>query len=100
MEKERIKLRPVGERIVLKPIKIEEKTKLGIYLPKSENNKKEGIVEAVGSFEGKNISLKKGDHVIYGGYSNEEFEIDKEKFLIIDYKDIIAVLEEEKWANR
>ncbi len=87
-------LKPIGERVILKPIKAEEKTKSGIYLPKSED-KKQGIVEAVGTFKyGKPMPLNKGDKILYGGYSSEEFEINGEKFLIIDYKDVLAKLEE------
>ena len=89
-----MKLTPIGERIILKPKKAEEKTKSGIYLPKSED-KKQGVVEAVGSFkDGKSIPLQKGDHIMYAGYSNEDIEIDGEKFIIIEFKDVVAKLEE------
>ncbi len=88
-----MKIKPIGERVVLKPVKGEEKTKSGIYLPKSDD-KKQGVVEEVGSFnDGRALPLKTGDRVIYGGYSHEEFEIDGEKFLIVDFKDIAARLE-------
>lgn len=90
-----MKLIPIGERIVLKPVKVEEKTKSGIYLPKDTEEKKQGIVESVGTFkDGKPLSLKKGDRVIYSGYSSEEIELDGEKYLIIEFKDIAAKLEE------
>ncbi|MFH1290702.1 MAG: co-chaperone GroES [Nanoarchaeota archaeon] len=90
-----MRLIPLGERVVLKPVEAEEKTKSGIYLPKSAEEKKEGIVIEVGTLkDGSLIPLKKGDKVIYGGYSNEEFESNGEKLLIIDFKDILARLEE------
>ena len=89
-----MKIIPIGERIVLKPLKAEEKTKSGIYLPKGTEERKQGIIEAVGiSKEGRQLPLNKGDKVIYGGYSSEEVEINNEKFLIIEFKDIIAKLE-------
>lgn len=89
-----MKIMPLGERVVLKPLKPEEKTKSGIYLPKSAEEKKQGIVEEVGFFkEGRQIPLRKGDKVLYGGYSSEEIEIDNEKYLIVEFKDIIAKLE-------
>ncbi len=89
-----MKLIPIGERIVLKPIKAEEKTKSGIYLPKGTEEKKQGIVESMGiSKEGKSLPLNKGDKIIYGGYSSEEIEIDNEKYLIIEFKDVIAKIE-------
>lgn len=88
------KIKPIGERILLKRIEKEEKTKSGIYLPKGSDERKEGIIEDVGILKnGQNIPLNKGDKVIYGGYSNEEIEVEGEKFIIIDYKDVIARLE-------
>ena len=43
--------------------------------------------------DGKDIPLKKGDRVLYGGYSSDEFEIDNEKFIIVEYKDILGKFE-------
>ena len=89
-----MKIKPIGERVVLKPIMAEERTRSGIYLPKQED-KKEGIIESVGAFkDGKELPLKNGDHVMYSGYSNEEFEINGEKFIIIEFKDVVAKLEQ------
>lgn len=83
--------------MVLKPIKAEEKTKSGIYLPKSTEEKKHGEIVEVGILKfGKPMPLKKGDKVIYGGYSSEEFEINGEKHLIVDYKDILARIEDNR----
>ena len=91
-----MKLKPIGERIVLKLIEQkEERTKSGIYLPKSSEEKKQGIVVEVGSFrDGKPLPLNKGDRIIYGGYSSEEFELNGEKHLIIEFKDVLAKVEE------
>lgn len=90
-------IRPIGERVLLKHQKNEEVTKGGIYIPESaRKEKKEGVVIAVGTFEdGKELPLKKGDHVIYGGYQSDEIEIDGEKYLFVDFKDILATVEEE-----
>lgn len=87
-----MKLTPIGERLVIKVVQSEERTKSGIYLPKSED-KKQGIIVEVGTFK-ENISLKKGDKILYGGYSSDEFEMDGEKYLIIELKDVLAKLEE------
>jgi len=88
-----MKLKPIGERVIIKPIEGEERTKSGIYLPKPEE-RKEGIIETVGTLEnGKEIPLEKGDKIIYSGYSNEEVEVGEEKFIIVDFKDIIAKIE-------
>jgi chaperonin GroES len=88
-----MKLTPLGERIILRPIEAEERTKSGIYLPKSED-RKEGIVVEAGTFhDGGFLPVRKGDHVIYSGYSNEEIELEGEKFIIIEFKNILAKVE-------
>ena len=86
----------MGERVLIKPTKKEEKTSGGIYIPDSaKDEKKEGIVVAVGKLEdGKPIPLEKGDRIRYGGYSSDDFELNGEKYLILDYKDILAKLGE------
>ena len=88
-------IKPLGERVLIMPKKSAEKTKGGIYIPESaKEEKKEGTVVAVGERkDGKPLPLKKGDRIIYGGYSSDEFEIDGEKLLILDFKDILAKLE-------
>lgn len=86
---------PIGERVLLKQVTVsEERTKSGLYLPKSSGEKKEGEVVSVGSMaDGKSIPLKAGDRVIYGGYSSEEIEVEGEKHLIVEFKDIVARVE-------
>ncbi len=86
-----MKIQPLGERVLIKPKK-EEKTAGGIYLPESaKEEKKQGTVVAVGTLkDGKELPLKAGDEVLYGGYSSEEFEIKGEKHLMVEFKDIIA----------
>ena len=83
---------PIGPRVLIKPFKQEEKTKGGIYIPESaKEKKKQGDVIAVGTFEdGKPLPLKKGDTVLYGGYSQEEVELEKEEFVIVEFKNIVA----------
>ncbi|RMF05380.1 co-chaperone GroES [Candidatus Woesearchaeota archaeon] len=89
-----MKVKPLGKRVLLKPSREEEKTKGGIYIPESaKEEKKEGEVIELGN-DLKDVPLKVGDKVLYGGYSSEEVEIDGEKHVIIDFKDIIAKLEE------
>ena len=90
-------VKPIGERVLLKHQKKEEVTKGGIYIPESaRQEKKEGIVVAMGTFEdGKELTLKKDDHVIYGGYQADEIEIDDEKYIFVDFKDILATVVEE-----
>ena len=89
-----MKIRPLGERVVLKQLKGEERTKSGIYLPESSKEKKQGVVVEVGiTSEGHPIPLIKWYIVLYSGYGSEEIEFENEKLLIIDYKDIVAKVE-------
>lgn len=86
---------PIGERVLIRPLESEERTASGIYLPKSEDKKKQGEVVEVGTDkDGKPLPLKKGEKIMYGGYSSEEFEHGKDKFIVVDFKDIIARLED------
>ena len=88
-----MKIKPLGERVLIKPIKAQEKTNSGIYIPEeAREDKKQAIVEEVCAL--KDASLKKGDKILYGGYSSDEFEINGEKYLIIEVKDVLARLEE------
>lgn len=84
-------IEPIGERVLLIPHKEAEKTKAGIYLPDEAREKKQGIVHAVGQLkDGKPIPLSKGDKVLYGGYSNEEFEYEGNEYVVVEYKDVLA----------
>lgn len=89
-------IKPIGERVLIKPIKEEEVTSGGIYIPESARREKnEGTVLAVGTFEdGKELPLKKGDHIIYGGFHSDEIEIDGDKCMFIDFKDVLAKVED------
>ena len=88
-------IKPIGERVLIKVVKQAEKTDSGIYLPDSaKEEKKEGVVVAVGTFEdGRELPVKKGDCVIYGGYKSDEIDIDNELHVFVDFKDLLAVIE-------
>ncbi len=87
-------IKPLGKRVLIKPVKEEEKTRGGIYIPETaKEKKKQGIVIELGNIEEKELSLKKGDTILYTGYSSEELEIGGEKYLILDAKDVIAKIE-------
>jgi len=93
-------LRPLGDRVVLKPVEREEKTKSGIVLPDTAKEKpQEGLVEAVGTGRildnGTKIplELKVGDRVLYAKYAGNEFKLDDNvEYLVISEKDVLAVL--------
>ena len=91
------KLQPLADRVVVKPIEREEKTKSGIYLPDTVKEKpQEGKVIAVGpgrlAEEGKRIAVdvKVGDTVIYAKYGGTEIKIDDEELIILRAGDILA----------
>jgi len=92
-----IKLQPLADRLVVKPIEAEEKTKAGIYLPDTAKEKpQEGEVVAVGpgrlSDDGKRIAMdiKVGDIVIYARYGGTEIKVDDEEYMILRESDILA----------
>ena len=92
-----VKLQPLGDRVVVKPIEREEVTKGGIVLPDTVKEKpQEGKVLAVGpgrlSEDGKRIALdvKVGDVVLYVKYGGTEVKIDGEELMILRESDILA----------
>ncbi len=87
-------IKPIGKRVLIKPVKEQEKTRGGIYIPETaKEKKKQGIVVELGTVEEKEFPIKKGDVILYTGYSSEEMEMNGEKYLILDTKDVIAKIE-------
>ena len=94
------KLRPLGDRVVIKPTEREEVTKSGIVLPDTAKEKpQEGTIIAAGPGrildDGKRESMdvKKGDKVLYAKYAGTEFKIEGDELLIVKQSDILAVVE-------
>jgi len=92
-----VKLQPLADRLVVKPIEAEEKTKAGIYLPDTAKEKpQEGKVVAVGpgrlSEDGKRIAMevKVGDIVVYSKYGGTEIKVEDEELIILRESDILA----------
>jgi len=96
-----LNLRPLADRVVVKPVERDEMTKSGIVLPDTIKEKpQEGIIEAVGNGRyneqtGVRVALdvKVGDRVIYAKYAGSEVKIDDVEYLILGEKDILAVVE-------
>jgi chaperonin GroES len=93
------KLRPLGDRVVIKAVERDEMTKAGIYLPDTAKEKpQEGIIEAVGpgrildSGERSQMELKEGDRVLFAKYAGTEFKLEGEDLLILRESDILAVI--------
>lgn len=95
----KLQIRPLGDRVLVKPKSREEKTKSGIILPDTAKEKPmEGEVLAVGPGrrldDGRLVPLevKAGDVVLYAKYAGTEFKQDDEEYLILKESDILAVL--------
>ena len=94
-------LRPLGDRVVIKPTPREEMTKSGIVIPDTVKEKpQEGSVLAVGpgrildDGRREQIDVKEGNKVLYAKYAGTEFKIDDEDLLIVSQKDILAIVED------
>src|SRR5213593_3068229 len=95
-----LNLRPLGDRVVVKPLEREEVTKSGIVLPDTAREKpQEGEVLAVGpgrvldTGERQKVELKKGDKVLYAKYAGTEFKLEEDELLILSERDVLAVLQ-------
>lgn len=94
------KLRPLGDRVVIKPASREETTKSGIVLPDTSKEKPQrGTIIAVGEGrrddDGERIPLDVtvGDAVLFAKYAGTEFKLDDEDLLILAEKDILAIVD-------
>jgi chaperonin GroES len=95
-----VKLSPLGDRVVVKPLGREETTKSGLVLPDTAKEKPQrGTVVAAGpgrrDDDGDRIELdvKVGDQVLFAKYSGTEFKLDDEELLILAEKDILAIIQ-------
>ena len=96
-------LRPLGDRVVIRPLAREEVTKSGIVLPDTAKEKpQQGEVLAVGpgrildSGERVNMDVKSGDRVLFAKYAGTEFKLEEDELLILSEKDILAIMENGK----
>lgn len=93
-------IKPLGDRVVIKVLEREEKTKSGIVLPDTAKEKpQEGKIVAVGTGKvldnGQRVALdvKEGDKVIFSKYAGTEVKLDGEEYLILSERDILAIVE-------
>lgn len=94
-----MKLRPLGDRVVIKALETEETTKGGIVLPSSAKEKPQ-MAEVIavgpgGMVDGKEVKMevKVGDKVIYSKYAGTEVKLDDQEYIIVRQSDILAVVE-------
>ena len=97
----KLNLKPLGDRLVIKPLEGEEVTPSGIVLPETAKEKpQKGEVLAVGpgarDEDGKRIvmDVKAGDRVLFAKYAGTEIKIDNEKVLILRESDVLAIVTE------
>src|SRR5207302_7009787 len=95
-----LNLRPLGDRVVVKPLEREEVTKSGIVLPGTAQEKpQEGEVVAVGpgrvldNGQRVTIDLKQGDRVLFAKYAGTEVKLEDEELLILSERDILAQIQ-------
>jgi chaperonin GroES len=95
----KVKLQPLGDRVLVKPVEQKEVKKGGIIIPDTAKEKpQEGEVVAVGkgkyNDEGKQLPMdvKKGDRILYGKYSGSEIKIDDQEYLIMHQDDILGII--------
>ncbi len=94
-----VKIKPLGDRVLVRPMEEKETKKGGIIIPDTAKEKpQEGEVTAVGpgktGDDGKTIAMtvKKGDKVIYGKYSGTEVKLDNEDYLLMREDDILGII--------
>lgn len=87
-------IKPLADRVLIKPAPAEEKTAGGIIIPDTAKEKPlQGEVLAAGNgTKDEEMVLKAGDIVLYGKYAGTEVELDGEKYLIMRQSDVLAVL--------
>jgi len=102
-----VKVRPLGDRILVKRLEEEEVMKGGIIIPDTAKEKPQrGAVVAVGlgrlDDDGKRIPLdvKEGDNILFGKYAGNEVTIDEEEYLIMREDDVLAIIEGEKAGQK
>lgn len=92
-----MELKPLGDKVVIKKIELEEKTVSGIVLPssaKEETNIAEVIAigrEILDDDKTKD-EIKVGDNVLFSKYAGTEVELEREKFIVLKYQDLLAVV--------
>jgi len=94
-----MKLKPLGDRVVIRQLEAEETTKSGIVLPtQSQEKPQQAEVVAVGpggTIDGKEIKMevKIGDKIIYSKYAGTEVKLGEDEFIIVKQNDILAIVE-------
>ena len=96
LDMSKVNFKPINDRVVVRPLPAEEKTKGGIIIPDTAKEKpQQGEVVAVGpGKEGVKVNIAVGDRVLYGKYAGQELNYNGDEYLIIREDDILVVLSE------
>lgn len=87
-----MKIKPLGDRVLVKLEEVEEKTAGGIFIPQTAQEKTQsGLVVAVG--EDEMIQVKEGQKVMYDKYAGTSVSVDNVEHLLVRYSDILAIIE-------
>ncbi len=96
----KVKIRPLGDKVLIKRLEAEERTAGGIVLSDTAKEKpKRGIVQAVGdgklldSGERSKLQVAKGNQVIFSSYAGTEIKVDGDEYLLIDESEILAIVD-------
>lgn len=96
----KLKLEPLGSRLIIKPTVEDEVTKSGIILPETADKERpvRGEVIAIGpgkmleNGQREKIDLKVGDKILFEKYGSDEYKLDNEEFVVVDYDKVVAVI--------
>jgi len=95
-----MKIRPLQDRVIVKRVKEEDKTKGGLFIPDTAKEKPvEGVVIAVGNGKvlengtSRKLDVKEGDRILFGKYSGTEVKIDGEEHLMMREDDILCIVQ-------
>jgi len=87
-------IKPIGERVLVKPVKMEEKTASGIILPGASEKEKPNLGEVIALGKGEKLAdIKIGDKVVYAKFAGTLLEDLEEKYIILNAEDVLAVVE-------
>lgn len=92
----KLKIRPLGDRVVIKPLIAEEKTKTGIILPETAEKEKpeQGKIVAIGKGEKiSKLGLKIGETVLFEKYAGTDIKIEGVEYKVVDKDSVLAILE-------
>lgn len=89
-----MKIRPIGERVLIKLVKMEEKTASGIILPGAGDKDKPNYGEVIALGKGEKLEgINVGDKIVYAKFAGTEIKDGEEKYLVLNIDDVLAIVE-------